>query len=205
MLGSEGYFSSGVASMCHHCGRDGCSKTLRTHSIYTVPEETRYSLLQPQLEINPSHPTIMKPNELRNSNPRLAELTAKQECGTCGQVLDQRSQGLESCSGSAKILGGFREVGQILESWDPTSPHSSHSPFRTTRTSSAKDTTPVTTIVCDIHKVNGLNGDVTTSNTYPDSLPPPIIDGLATTVLAETMSTAIPMPVPELPCAFNTK
>nr|XP_045615623.1 heat shock protein 75 kDa, mitochondrial-like [Procambarus clarkii] len=53
MLGSEGYFSSGVASMCHHCGRDGCSKTLRTHSIYTVPEETRYSLLQPQLEINP--------------------------------------------------------------------------------------------------------------------------------------------------------
>ncbi|XP_045584423.2 putative neural-cadherin 2 isoform X2 [Procambarus clarkii] len=112
---------------------------------------------------------------------------------------------LESCSGSAKILGGFREVAQILESWDPTSPHSSHSPFRTTRTSSAKDTTPVTTIVCDIHKVNGLNGDVTTSNTYPDPLPPPIIDGLATTVLAETMSTAIPMPVPELPCAFNTK
>ncbi|XP_069175525.1 uncharacterized protein [Procambarus clarkii] len=109
----------------------------------------------------------MKLNELRNSNPRLAELTTKQECGTCGQVLDQRSQGLESCSGSAKILGGFREVGQILESWDPTSPHSSHSPFRTTRTSSAKDTTPVTTIVCDIHKVNGLNGDVTTSNTYP--------------------------------------
>ncbi|XP_069156552.1 heat shock protein 75 kDa, mitochondrial-like isoform X3 [Procambarus clarkii] len=53
MLGSEGYFSSEVASMCHHCGRDGCSKTLRTHSIYTVPEETRYSLLQPQLEINP--------------------------------------------------------------------------------------------------------------------------------------------------------
>ncbi|XP_045606054.1 LOW QUALITY PROTEIN: heat shock protein 75 kDa, mitochondrial [Procambarus clarkii] len=43
-----------------------------------IPEETRYSLLQPQLEINPSHPIITKLNELRNSNPRLAELTAKQ-------------------------------------------------------------------------------------------------------------------------------
>nr|XP_053628584.1 heat shock protein 75 kDa, mitochondrial-like [Cherax quadricarinatus] len=43
-----------------------------------IPEETRYSLLQPQLEINPSHPIIMKLNELRINNPRLAELTAKQ-------------------------------------------------------------------------------------------------------------------------------
>ncbi|KAG7162571.1 heat shock protein 75 kDa, mitochondrial-like isoform X2 [Homarus americanus] len=43
-----------------------------------IPEETRYSLLQPQLEINPGHPIIMKLNELRESNPRLAELTAKQ-------------------------------------------------------------------------------------------------------------------------------
>ncbi|XP_050722612.1 heat shock protein 75 kDa, mitochondrial-like [Eriocheir sinensis] len=43
-----------------------------------IPEETRYSLLQPQLEINPSHPIIVKLNGLRSSNPRLAELTAKQ-------------------------------------------------------------------------------------------------------------------------------
>ncbi|XP_071514901.1 heat shock protein 75 kDa, mitochondrial [Panulirus ornatus] len=43
-----------------------------------IPEETRYSLLQPQLEINPNHPIIMKLNGLRDSNPRLAELTAKQ-------------------------------------------------------------------------------------------------------------------------------
>uniref|UniRef100_A0A0P4W2A5 Heat shock protein 75 kDa, mitochondrial n=1 Tax=Scylla olivacea TaxID=85551 RepID=A0A0P4W2A5_SCYOL len=43
-----------------------------------IPEESRYSLLQPQLEINPSHPIITKLNALRTSNPRLAELTAKQ-------------------------------------------------------------------------------------------------------------------------------
>ncbi|KAK8375854.1 hypothetical protein O3P69_008536 [Scylla paramamosain] len=43
-----------------------------------IPEENRYSLLQPQLEINPSHPIITKLNALRTSNPRLAELTAKQ-------------------------------------------------------------------------------------------------------------------------------
>ncbi|XP_042890511.1 heat shock protein 75 kDa, mitochondrial-like isoform X2 [Penaeus japonicus] len=43
-----------------------------------VPEEARYSLLQPQLEINPNHPVIVKLNTLRETNPRLAELTAKQ-------------------------------------------------------------------------------------------------------------------------------
>lgn len=43
-----------------------------------IPEETRYSLLQPQLEINPSHPIIMKLSSLRESNPRLGELIAKQ-------------------------------------------------------------------------------------------------------------------------------
>ncbi|MPC18646.1 Heat shock protein, mitochondrial [Portunus trituberculatus] len=43
-----------------------------------IPEESRYSLLQPQLEINPSHPIITKLNDLRTSNPRLAELIAKQ-------------------------------------------------------------------------------------------------------------------------------
>ncbi|KAG0728061.1 Heat shock protein, mitochondrial [Chionoecetes opilio] len=43
-----------------------------------IPEESRYSLLQPQLEINPSHPIIVKLNTLRANNPRLAELTAKQ-------------------------------------------------------------------------------------------------------------------------------
>ncbi|XP_063606991.1 heat shock protein 75 kDa, mitochondrial-like isoform X1 [Penaeus indicus] len=43
-----------------------------------VSEEARYSLLQPQLEINPNHPVIVKLNSLRETNPRLAELTAKQ-------------------------------------------------------------------------------------------------------------------------------
>ncbi|KAK7076997.1 TNF receptor-associated protein 1, mitochondrial [Halocaridina rubra] len=43
-----------------------------------IPEETRYSLLQPQLEINPSHPIIIKLNSLRETNPRLGELLTKQ-------------------------------------------------------------------------------------------------------------------------------
>ncbi|XP_068211173.1 heat shock protein 75 kDa, mitochondrial [Palaemon carinicauda] len=43
-----------------------------------IPEETRYSLLQPQLEINASHPIIMKLSNLRENNPRLGELLTKQ-------------------------------------------------------------------------------------------------------------------------------
>ncbi|XP_018017641.1 heat shock protein 75 kDa, mitochondrial [Hyalella azteca] len=43
-----------------------------------IPEHTRFSLLQPTLEINPSHPVIVKLNKLRTSNPDLAALVAKQ-------------------------------------------------------------------------------------------------------------------------------
>ena len=41
-------------------------------------EEQRYNILQPQLEINPSHPIIKKLSELKKSNPRLASLVAEQ-------------------------------------------------------------------------------------------------------------------------------
>ncbi|XP_076028567.1 TNF receptor associated protein 1 [Oratosquilla oratoria] len=43
-----------------------------------INEDARYSLLQPQLEINPNHPIMVKLNTLRESNPRLGELVAKQ-------------------------------------------------------------------------------------------------------------------------------
>lgn len=43
-----------------------------------IPEHTRYSLLQPTLEINPSHPVIVKLNKLRTSNPDLAALVSQQ-------------------------------------------------------------------------------------------------------------------------------
>ena len=41
-------------------------------------EEQRYNILQPQLEINPSHPIINKLASLRISNPKLASLVTEQ-------------------------------------------------------------------------------------------------------------------------------
>lgn len=41
-------------------------------------EEQRYNILQPQLELNTSHPIITKLFELRKSNPKLASLVAEQ-------------------------------------------------------------------------------------------------------------------------------
>jgi len=41
-------------------------------------EEQRYTILQPQFELNPSHPLIMKINDLRDSNPQLAILVTEQ-------------------------------------------------------------------------------------------------------------------------------
>jgi len=60
-----------------------------------VPEESRYNLLQPQLEINPSHPLIMKLNGLRSDQPELAAMLARQLFSnalvTAGLVDDARA------------------------------------------------------------------------------------------------------------------
>lgn len=50
---------------------------VRTQS-HQLPEDSRFSLLQPQLEVNPRHPIIKKLATLKDSNPRLAELLVKQ-------------------------------------------------------------------------------------------------------------------------------
>ncbi|KAH8297070.1 hypothetical protein KR044_004461, partial [Drosophila immigrans] len=50
---------------------------IRTQS-HQLPEENRFALLQPELEINPKHPIIKKLNSLRNSEPELALLITKQ-------------------------------------------------------------------------------------------------------------------------------
>ena len=39
---------------------------------------SRFTILQPQFEMNPSHPLIKKLNSLRTSNPQLAILVAEQ-------------------------------------------------------------------------------------------------------------------------------
>ncbi|XP_068146614.1 heat shock protein 75 kDa, mitochondrial [Drosophila tropicalis] len=50
---------------------------IRTQS-QQMPEENRFALLQPELEINPKHPIIKKLNSLRVSDPELAQLITKQ-------------------------------------------------------------------------------------------------------------------------------
>lgn len=50
---------------------------IRTQS-HQLPEDARFTLLQPQLELNPRHPIIKKLALLRESNPKLAELVTKQ-------------------------------------------------------------------------------------------------------------------------------
>ncbi|XP_067000223.1 heat shock protein 75 kDa, mitochondrial [Anabrus simplex] len=50
---------------------------IRTQS-HQLPEESRYTLLQPQLELNPRHPVVKKLSKLKTTNPKLAELVIKQ-------------------------------------------------------------------------------------------------------------------------------
>lgn len=49
-------------------------KTQFTH----LTEDQRYLLLQPTLEINPSHPIMIKLNSLRTSDPDLAKMLIEQ-------------------------------------------------------------------------------------------------------------------------------
>lgn len=48
---------------------------------HQIPEENRYALLQPQLEINPKHPIIKKLFELKTANPELSALLINQLFG----------------------------------------------------------------------------------------------------------------------------
>lgn len=50
---------------------------IRTQS-HQLPEENRFALLQPQMEINPKHPIIKKLHSLRTSDPELAKLLVQQ-------------------------------------------------------------------------------------------------------------------------------
>lgn len=50
---------------------------IRTQS-HQIPEENRFALLQPQLEINPKHPIIKKLYKLKTNNPELGDLLIKQ-------------------------------------------------------------------------------------------------------------------------------
>ena len=50
---------------------------LRTTLADKTPEE-RYRVLQPTLELNPSHPIIKALHKLRETNPELAKLVIEQ-------------------------------------------------------------------------------------------------------------------------------
>lgn len=50
---------------------------IRTQS-HQLNEETRYTLLQPRMEINPNHPIIKKLSKLITTDPKLAELLTQQ-------------------------------------------------------------------------------------------------------------------------------
>lgn len=50
---------------------------IRTRS-HELPEENRFALLQPQLEINPKHMIIKKLHQLKSSDPELATLLTQQ-------------------------------------------------------------------------------------------------------------------------------
>ncbi|CAH1114223.1 unnamed protein product [Psylliodes chrysocephalus] len=50
---------------------------IRTQS-HNIPEDKRYAILQPRLELNPKHPIIKKLHKLMSSDPELGELLAKQ-------------------------------------------------------------------------------------------------------------------------------
>ncbi|XP_071548441.1 LOW QUALITY PROTEIN: putative neural-cadherin 2 [Panulirus ornatus] len=108
---------------------------------------------------------------------------------------------LESCSGSSKFLGGFREVAHMLESWDPTGSHSNQSSSSLAKTSTTR--TPTTaTILCDIHASTAADGQVAAPTPYLEPLPPPIKEGVAKTALPDSLLPPVNMPDP--PGAFQT-
>lgn len=56
----------------------GAARHFVKTQFQSIPEEQRYKLLEPTLEINLSHPIMTKLSSLVSSNPKLAELVAEQ-------------------------------------------------------------------------------------------------------------------------------
>lgn len=80
----------------------GARHFLRTQGK-AVPDENRYAILQPQLDINPKHPIIKKLFELKTANPELSVLLINQLFGNAmvgAQLLD----------GSTGLLASFNDL-----------------------------------------------------------------------------------------------
>ncbi|CAH1776355.1 unnamed protein product, partial [Owenia fusiformis] len=67
---------------------------LRTQ-LHDKSDEEKYRVLNPTLEINPSHPIVVKLNSIRDSNPQLAKLVAEQIYDnamiSAGLIMDPRT------------------------------------------------------------------------------------------------------------------
>ncbi|KAG0724584.1 Neural-cadherin [Chionoecetes opilio] len=95
---------------------------------------------------------------------------------------------LESCGGSAKFLGGFREVARALESWEPPSVRSTHS----TPTKMESSPSPTTTL-CSTHHPSPISGHHTPCPpTVPAHTMPP--DLLALPISSDGVSQGFPTP-----------
>lgn len=56
----------------------GAARHFVRTQFQSIAEEQRYQLLQPQLEINPNHPIIIKLHKLMEENSQLATMIARQ-------------------------------------------------------------------------------------------------------------------------------
>ena len=65
-------------------------------------EEQRFNILQPQFELNPSHPLIKKLAELKNSDPILAVALTEQLFANA-MVSAGMISSLKLCSGKKRI------------------------------------------------------------------------------------------------------
>ncbi|KAG0712912.1 hypothetical protein GWK47_017377 [Chionoecetes opilio] len=95
---------------------------------------------------------------------------------------------LESCGGSAKFLGGFREVARVLESWEPPSVRSTHS-----TPTKMESSPPPTTTLCPTHHSSPISGHHTPCPlTVPAHTMPP--DLLALPIAYDGVSQGFPTP-----------
>ncbi|KAG0727615.1 hypothetical protein GWK47_034273 [Chionoecetes opilio] len=95
---------------------------------------------------------------------------------------------LESCGGSAKFLGGFREVARALESWEPPSVRSTHS-----TPTKMESSPPPTATLCSTHHSSPISGHHTPC---PPAVPAHTmpLDLLTLPMLSEGVSQGFPTP-----------
>lgn len=109
--------------------------------------------------------------------------------------------GMETCAGTARVVGAGQQAPRVLESWNASDPQQPRATASVATLFHADGQQPVATIACDIHAAD----ETTSLSVYPDLLSPPSGEVVTVSIPPELLTPPGPAHIPKPPRAFSTQ